>query len=92
MKNTYVWILFYSKQEKLNNVGSVKTDEVKINNLSQNLHDLIDNLHNNMTKMNDTFNSQILWLTNDQNKHRVRKLISEISQLLTYNIDEVKSI
>lgn len=59
----------------MNNVGSVKTDEAKINNLSQNLHKQIDNLSNNVTKMNEKFTSQIVWLTNDQKKHGVRKCI-----------------
>lgn len=59
----------------MNNVGSVKTDETMINNVSQNLHELIDNTRVNITTINQTLTSQIDWLTGDQKTNRVRKCV-----------------
>lgn len=74
----------------MNNVGGVKTDEAKINNLSQNFQKQIDNLGSNITKMNENVTSRIEWLTNDQKKHGVRKYIKQIFKLLTILLLENK--
>lgn len=56
----------------LNNAGSVKTDETKINNVSEKLHRLIDDIKSNITSMNQTLSSNIDWLNTDQKHDRVR--------------------
>jgi len=64
--------LFDITQEKLNNVDGVKTDETKINNVSEKLHELIDNINGNLTTINRTLTSRIDWLSGDQKTNRVK--------------------
>lgn len=56
----------------MNNVGGVRTDETKINNVSEKLHELIDNINGNMTTINQTLTSRIDWLSGDQKTNRVK--------------------
>lgn len=56
----------------MNNVGSVKTDENMINNVSEKLHNLIENVAINVTTINQTLTSRIDWFTADQKTNRVK--------------------
>ncbi|XP_022175472.1 uncharacterized protein LOC111037289 isoform X1 [Myzus persicae] len=92
-----------SISEKLNNVGSIKTDETMINNVSGKLHELIENLGLNVTTLNRTLTSRIDWLSGDQktNGAEIEKLkedsqklnaqVKTIDTKLTTSFNEVNS-
>ncbi|XP_025418963.1 uncharacterized protein LOC112689458 isoform X2 [Sipha flava] len=79
-----------SIEKSLNNAGIVKTDETKINNVSEKLHRLIDDIKSNITSMNQTLTSKIDWLSSDQKNDRVdiEKLKEDRQQLIA----QVKTI
>lgn len=56
----------------MNNVGSVKTDENMINNVSEKLNNLIENIAINVTSINQTLTSRIDWFKADQKTNRVK--------------------
>lgn len=57
----------------MNNVGSLKTDEPMINNVSEKLQELIKITAINVTTVNQTLTHQIDWLSGDQKNNKVRK-------------------
>lgn len=57
----------------MNSVGSVKTDETMIKNMSEKLNGQIENLAHNVTAINQTLTSRIDWLSGDQKTNHVRK-------------------
>ncbi|VVC30751.1 Hypothetical protein CINCED_3A023844 [Cinara cedri] len=82
-----------SISEKLNNVGSVKTDETMINNVSEKLHELIENTASNVTSINRTLTSRIDWLSGDQktNRGEIEKL-KENSQKLIAQVKTIENV
>ncbi|XP_060867618.1 uncharacterized protein LOC132942920 isoform X2 [Metopolophium dirhodum] len=92
-----------SISEKLNNVGSIKTDETMINNVSGKLHELIESISLNVTTLNRTLTSRIDWLSGDQKTNGVeieklkedsQKLIAQVKTIdtkLTTSFNEVNS-
>jgi len=56
----------------------VKTDEIKINNMSEKFHELIENINGSITTMNQIFTSRIDWLSGDQKTNRVKKRIKVV--------------
>jgi chromosome segregation ATPase len=78
--------------EKLNNVGSVKTDETMINNVSEKLHELIENTSTNVSAINRTLTSRIDWLTGDQKSNReVIEKLREDNQKLIAQVKTIES-